>query len=112
MRNEKFSRSLVGALTEVLVLKLIEGKPMYGYALIKEIDEISKGKTDKQPGTIYPVLKRMEQKDWIKWEWKFPENNRPQKIYSIQTEGKKHLKHLKEDFTLLKEIIENHILKN
>jgi PadR family transcriptional regulator, regulatory protein PadR len=110
MGKDKFSRSLNGAVTEILLLRLIDQKPMYGYALTKVIEEITDGKTDKQPGTIYPVLKKMEQNNWIKSEWKFPENNRPQRIYLMQTNGKKHLNKLKEDWSQIKEIIENHIL--
>ena len=42
--------------TSMLVLKLLENQSMYGYQIIKELDQQSQQVFSLQEGTLYPVL--------------------------------------------------------
>ncbi len=49
-------RSIPSSL-ELLILHLLSKKPLHGYALMKEVEEITG--TRPSPGTVYPLLREM-----------------------------------------------------
>ncbi len=58
--------------------------PGYGYGMMQRIREISAGRIDMGPGTLYGVLTRMKQDGWIRLE---SEDER-RKTYAITDEGR------------------------
>ena len=55
-------RSLVSGSTSMLILKLLEGKDMYGYEMIEALREKSNNVFELKAGTVYPLLHGMEEK--------------------------------------------------
>jgi len=100
----KLSKSLSGALTEYLILSLLHQKPGYGYEIIKTLAEITNEKLSKRPGSIYPVLSKMEQKGLIKSKWDMS-NERPRRTYTIQKKGIAELKLQQEDWNLIVDVV-------
>ena len=43
-------------------------RPGYGYGMMQRIRELSGGRVDMGPGTLYGVLTRMKQDGWIQLE--------------------------------------------
>jgi len=43
-------------------------------------------------GSLYPALHRLEQKGWLKADWKQSETGREAKFYSLTRSGKKQLR--------------------
>ncbi|BAZ31160.1 transcriptional regulator, PadR family protein [Cylindrospermum sp. NIES-4074] len=58
----------LSALDEDL-LTLINGKELYGLQIIASVKEISRGKRQISPGSLYPTLKRLEDKGLIAGVW-------------------------------------------
>jgi len=54
-------RGAIGA----AVLTLLNERPMHGYELITALEERSGGRWKPSPGTIYPALRRLEQRGFI-----------------------------------------------
>lgn len=80
---------LVKGLLDVVVLEFLNAEPMHGY---KIITRIRKGfGVYFGPSTIYPLLKTLETKGYVKSEWEM-KNDRPRKIYTLTTAGKNLLK--------------------
>lgn len=96
----KISKSLTGALSEILILTLLNCNQGYGYEIIKTLFEITNGKINRQAGSIYPLLNKMENKGWIKSEWDI-DTERPRKIYHILKKGKIELVHQIEDLNMM-----------
>src|SRR6202035_618621 len=46
---------------QLLILKLLDEKSRYGYEIIKELDERSKGFYVPSPGMVYPALTYLEE---------------------------------------------------
>jgi PadR family transcriptional regulator PadR len=44
-----------------------------------------------EEGSLYPALYRMENKGWVKAEWRTTENNRQAKYYRLTAAGRKQL---------------------
>lgn len=58
--------------------------PQYGYSLVTILDE--KG-MQVEPGTLYPLLRRLEKQGLLKSEWDTNET-RPRKYYELSSLGK------------------------
>lgn len=77
--------------TSMLVLKLLEQETMYGYQIIKELEQKSQNVFRLQEGTLYPILHSLEQQGAVTSLQKAAENGRVRKYYSITAAGKKLL---------------------
>ncbi len=61
---------------DLIVLKLLRAGPANGWDLTQSIQLVSKGALDVNYGSLYPALRRLEAKGWIKGRWGTSENNR------------------------------------
>ena len=84
-------KGLIGGSTVLMILSLLEEKEMYGYEIIKELERRSKNVFSFKEGTLYPVLHRMENQNYVKSVRKTGENGKERKYYSITQEGKAQL---------------------
>ena len=85
-RGFGMGRKLGSADLQLLILKLLDEKSHYGYEIIKELDERSKGFYVPSPGMIYPALTYLEE---IGHATVSADGARKQ--YSITPAGKEHL---------------------
>lgn len=77
--------------TKLAVLTLLSNESLTGYDLMKKIEERTLGFWRLTSGGVYPILRELENKGYIKGTRK-PEDSRRRKIYGITDEGKKLLK--------------------
>ncbi|BEP27859.1 PadR family transcriptional regulator [Helicovermis profundi] len=84
------NRELLKGTTEVMILKMIETEPMYGYGMIKNFEIMSKGTFKFKEGTLYPILHSLEKKKYIESFWNVVEG-RKRKYYRITTLGTRQL---------------------
>ena len=61
--------------------------PQSGYDLRKVFETTPMGNFSSSPGAIYPALKALEKKGWIRGEPDNTESLRPRLVYSITEEG-------------------------
>ncbi|MGE5731487.1 MAG: PadR family transcriptional regulator, partial [Gemmatimonas sp.] len=76
---------------DLIVLKLLRAGPANGWDLTQSIQVVSKGALDVNYGSLYPALRRLEAKGWIKGRWGVSENNRRARFYELTTTGTKQL---------------------
>ena len=76
---------------ELLVLKILEGGSMNGYAIGKRIQELTEDELQVEEGSLYPALYRMQRRGWLKSEWGASENNRKAKFYRMSRSGRTQL---------------------
>ena len=89
MRKAK-SDVLQGTL-DLLILKTLENGPKHGYGIASHIERISEELLRVEEGSLYPALHRIEQKGWIRAEWKLSELGRQAKFYRLTRAGLKQL---------------------
>jgi len=85
-RGFGMGRKLGSGDLQLLILKLLDEKSRYGYEIIKELDERSKGFYVPSPGMVYPALTYLEE---IGHATVAVDGAR--KLYSITDTGKDHL---------------------
>ena len=66
----------------------------YGYSLITQLEEIG---FSIDQGTLYPLLRRLEERGLLESEWVVGES-RPRRYYKISTTGKKVYAKLKTEW--------------
>ena len=76
---------------DLIVLRLLRTAPANGWELTQSIQVVSKGTLDVNYGSLYPALRRLEAKGWIKGKWGVSENNRRARFYELTASGRKQL---------------------
>ena len=86
----KVKEHLLDGVPELLILRLLAAREMYGYQLVSEIQRRSAGALDFGEGCIYPVLHRLlEQKMLL--ERAEEVSGRTRRYYRLSAPGKKRL---------------------
>jgi DNA-binding PadR family transcriptional regulator len=104
-------KDLVAASATPMVLSILSEGPNYGYAIIKQVHQLSDGQLQWTDGMLYPVLHRLEKQGLIKSRWNVSNEGRRRKYYQIKKQGTEKLKKQKAQWELvysaLKQLWEN-----
>jgi PadR family transcriptional regulator PadR len=76
---------------DMLVLRVLSRGELHGWGITQKLEQLSQKALQVDEGSLYPSLYRMEDKGWIKAEWKLTENNRRAKYYTLTRTGRKQL---------------------
>jgi PadR family transcriptional regulator, regulatory protein PadR len=82
---------LVQGTLDMLILKMLALQPMNGWAISQRLKQISSDVLGVSDGSLYPALHKLEDRGWIRAQWKSSENNRRAKFYSLTQLGRKQL---------------------
>ncbi|HPE67723.1 MAG TPA: PadR family transcriptional regulator [Thermotogota bacterium] len=74
--------------TFFILLALTE--PLHGYGIMQKVSEMSDGRVNLGPGTLYGALSKLEKLGAITFQGEDPENPR-RKVYQVSEEGKQIL---------------------
>ena len=86
---------LVKGSVDSLLLCLIGQQPMYGYQIIKELEDKSQGYFKYKEGTLYPALHRLEKAGLLVGKWEPSAGGRQRRYYHITAKGNKILEEKK-----------------
>ena len=87
----RIERELMRGVGPMAVLKLLEGKEMYGYELVQALARESEGVLTMGEATLYPLLYNLEAKKLIHGTWRESESGRRRKYYSLTKKGEARL---------------------
>lgn len=77
---------LLGTL-DLLVLKVLELKPLHGLGVARRIEQVTQGAFHVKPGSLFPALYRLEQAGWLASSWGLSETNRRARFYRLTKAG-------------------------
>jgi len=97
--TKQVQTKLTKGLLELIVLSLLNVKPMHGYQIILQIRK--NFKVYFGPSTIYPLLATLEKEGFLKSEWTMAEGIRPRKVYTLTNSGHKLLSFTEESLHLI-----------
>ena len=81
----------------LLILHIVRKEPAYGNAIMARIREICAGTMSVSPNTIYPLLRRLEEKGYVEGEWERPDT-RSRRFYKITPGGEEKYAEIKGRF--------------
>lgn len=87
----RIPKDLVAASATPLVLGILAQRESYGYAILKQIGELSGGELEWTDGLLYPLLHRLERLGHIESFWSTPAGGRRRKYYRITDQGRAEL---------------------
>jgi PadR family transcriptional regulator PadR len=101
----KKSEVLQGTL-DLMVLKTPHGQgPLHGFGIARRIEQLNENVLQRNEGTVYASVPRLQQRGWITARWSVSKNNRKAKFYSITKRGLKQLAPETEDWQRIAGVI-------
>lgn len=76
----------------LLILQALAGEQRHGYGIARWIRDKSGDVLEIPEGSLYPALRRLEDRGLIDSHWDISENNRRARFYSLTPEGRRHLR--------------------
>ena len=76
---------------DLLILRALDLEPMHGIGVAARIEQVTRGAFVVKPGSLFPALRRLEQRGWIGGEWRPSENNRRARYYTLTAAGRAQL---------------------
>ncbi|TDC80897.1 PadR family transcriptional regulator [Micromonospora sp. KC606] len=85
------TKDLVAASATPLVLGILAEGESYGYAILKQVNDLSGGQLEWTDGLLYPLLHRLERLGHVESDWQTPPGGRRRKYYRITDQGRAEL---------------------
>jgi len=83
---------------DALILGVLAGGPLHGYAVIEQLKQRSGGSLDLPEGTVYPALHRLEAAGLLASSWS--EGARRRRVYRLTVRGKRELGQRRAEWSL------------
>jgi transcriptional regulator len=90
MRSD--SGDLLQGTLGILILKALLAGSAHGYGVARWVEAATDDVLRIEEGSLYPALRRLEDRGWVRSEWGLSENNRRARFYTISTAGRAHLR--------------------
>lgn len=108
MNTENTKAQMRKGILEFCILSLIQQREMYVSDLI---ESLKKGKLDVVEGTLYPLLTRLKNGEFLAYRWEESTSGPPRKYYQITEKGSTFLNELKMTWQELTDSV-NQIISN
>ena len=76
----------------LLILKALVAQDLHGYGIARWILQTSGDALQIEEGSLYPALRRLEDRGWVASRWTVTDQNRRARIYSLTAAGRRHLR--------------------
>ena len=90
MTDDRFD--LLQGTLGLVVLKALLGGELHGYAIARWVEGTTGDVLQVEEGSLYPALRRLEDRGLVTSQWGLSENNRRARYYELTTAGRRHLR--------------------
>jgi len=98
MAASKSNPSFMTGVPEILILRLLADREMYGYELVQAIEAATREAIKLGEGVVYPILHALEEQGCLRARRK-PVNGRTRVYYALTASGKKRLASVTDDWS-------------
>ena len=84
---------------ELLILALVDERPLHGYDIARQIEAQSEGTLRFTLASLYATLYRMEDREWIRGRWVEKAGQRRRCYYRITDTGRRVLAAQRDDWS-------------
>ncbi|MEM6421478.1 MAG: PadR family transcriptional regulator [Pseudomonadota bacterium] len=85
------SKELARGTVTPIVLSLLAERPMYGYEIVKTVNQRSNGVLAFKEGTLYPLLHQLQGRRLLRAKWEDGPAGKPRKYYALTPKGERLL---------------------
>lgn len=86
------SSDLLQGTLQILILKALLADSTHGYGVARWIQHTTGDALQIEEGSLYPALRRLEDKGYITSDWGLSDNNRRARFYTLTATGRAHLR--------------------
>lgn len=90
---------------DALILAVVEGQPLHGYAIIEALQLRSGGEIDLPTGTVYPALRRLEASGYLTSSWSRV-SGRKRRTYTLSRGGRRALDAQRQEWRRFAEVMD------
>src|SRR2546421_11164016 len=73
---------------QLCLLALLNKEEKNGFQILRELRDRSNGFFDLKEGTLYPALRRLEERGFVESRWQEPTSGMPRKYYLLTALGR------------------------
>jgi len=84
------SRQVRGTL-DLLALKAVSVEPLHGVGIFQRIQQMTHQTIEVSYGSLFPALRRLEERGWLDAEWRASDSNRRARYYRLTRAGRRQL---------------------
>ena len=85
-------RLLRGSWLQLIILRVLYEKPLHGYKLLEEVNNLLAGRRKIKSGSLYTILRRMEQSGLLDSNWEKKSDGLDRRVYNLTEKGVEVLK--------------------
>lgn len=89
---KKADRELLPGTLDLLVLRVLALEPMHGWGVAKRIQERSSEVLRVNQGSLYPALRKLEDRGWVTSHLGATKEGRAVKMYALTSAGRQQMK--------------------
>lgn len=99
--SKKFQKELNSGIVGLILLAIIEqsAEPLYGYQIVKNLEQYAENLPMMKQGALYPVLRSMETSGFLVSRVEPSVSGPPRKYYEITSSGRRELENWKKIWT-------------
>jgi PadR family transcriptional regulator, regulatory protein PadR len=103
----EINKEMIKGYIESIILSLLIDEDLYGYDIAKKIRNVSEETFEIKEGTMYVVLKRLENNGFVESYWDDSISGGGRRRYHhVTAEGKRYLERTKEEWQFFKTIVD------
>ena len=102
-----FNPDLMKGSTAPIVLRLLGEREMYGYEIVKIVNERTRGALQYKEGTLYPCLHQLEADGLVASTWRDAPTGKQRKYYRITRKGRAELAARTQEWTQFSAVVTN-----
>ncbi len=76
----------------MLILKALAAHELHGYGIARWIEDVTGGSLSIEEGSLYPALRRLEDREWVTSAWALSDTNRRVRVYTLTRAGRASLR--------------------
>jgi PadR family transcriptional regulator, regulatory protein PadR len=76
----------------MMILKSLIAQDLHGYGIARWIEDVTKQSLTIEEGSLYPALRRLEDRGLVESTWTMSETGRRVRVYSLTRAGRTKLK--------------------
>ena len=112
VQTKKFQKELNAGTSSLVLLSVLSesDKPLYGYQIAKMLEEHEPNILMMKQGTLYPVLRALEENALLESKVEPSVSGPPRKYYSITEDGRAALSEWKEIWKQTKNFVDAYLI--
>jgi len=101
---------LLKGILEGCTLALLDAQDTYGYSVVERLRE--SGFSDVREATVYPILKRLEQKGLLSYKHHPSQLGPPRKVYALTEAGRRELLSFTQSWQKIRSVVDSLIVRD